>query len=321
MNKYKSHFLRVSSCLKDNINCKEITEYVDIIVSDKNVDEELFLDLYTIIHLKSNDVGFEFKDRIIKKVDTFFVEILNAIIIGDETKLASLSKYLHEPKYTKLGYSIIGTGSALGEKKFKKLIDSLKSSDAVKTKSIEDILDTELYVKDIGVDIISDLITNLIQDVLGEYTAMVLNSHIKGNEIRYIETHYWDENNKEWAIKEIPMLNYKINIDSIIEDNFLLVPKSFTADKHQKSKIIKNIFDNCIFDLYKSRILSDTAKYSNYINEKDVVYKKKVIECIKDELGNECGDSNNKHITSHGLMNLIALYPKIKEYINNNIKN
>ncbi|ELC8368519.1 hypothetical protein QYB79_003050 [Clostridium perfringens] len=307
--------IRVSKYLDDII-----PEYVDIIINNDTLDEKRFLDLYTIIHMRFNTVGYDFKERILKKVQTFFEEILKAIINDDEDKHEYLSNNLHEAKYTKLGYSISGPGKALGKEKYKKLIDSLKSSEAFKTDSIEDILDTELYIKDVGVDIISDLITNLIQDILSEYTEKTLNNLAMGDKIRYINTHYWDENDNKWVNKDLAMLNYKYSFDCSKEYNYLLVPNSFTSDSYQKERIIKNVFDNCIFNIFESKILSDKSKYSNYIGKNETVFKYKVIEFIKNELGESCSTKDNKYITSHGLMSLVKRYPEIKEYINDNIK-
>lgn len=307
--------LRVSKYLND-----DIPEYIDIIINNNNLDEKRFLDLYTIIHIRSNVVGYDVKEKIIKKVQSFFEEILNAIINDDENKHEYLSSNLHEAKYTKLGYSINGPGKALGKEKYKKLITSLKNSEAFKTNSIEDILDTELYIKDIGVDIISDLITNLIQDILSEYTEKTLNDLAMGDKIRYIDTHYWDENSNEWINEKLAMLNYKDNLNYSKEYNYLLVPNSFTADSHQKERIIQNIFNNCIFEIFKSKILSDKSKNANYIGKNNTVYKYKAIEFIKDELGENCSTKDNKYITSHGLMSLIKKYPEIKKYIDENIK-
>ncbi|ELC8386060.1 hypothetical protein QYB55_001191 [Clostridium perfringens] len=43
--------------------------------------------MYTIIHRNSRDKGYEFKDRIVEKVKTYFEELLKAIKDNDEVRL------------------------------------------------------------------------------------------------------------------------------------------------------------------------------------------------------------------------------------------
>ena len=226
-------------------------------------------------------------------------------------------KNLHEAKYTMLGYSKGSPGQAFGPEKFNKLVNSIKSSRAFKSNNINSFLDIELYAKGIGVDLISDLISNLAQDVLAEYTEERLNSLSMGDKIRYVNTHCWDEEYRMWNYKELAMVNYCKEFGEK-EFNYLLVPKCFTSDNTQKYKIIKNIFDNCIYDIYKKRILSDKNKYKKYMGKNKKVYKYKVVQCINDEFGYETKGKRSV-ILFKSLLDLIIKYPQIKKYIDENI--
>ena len=320
----ENNILKVSQYLiDDNSKNNAPLTCVDIVISNDYLDEERFLDLYTILHLKTADFGYKYKERILKKIETLFTEILNAIINDNNEHLDYLSNYLGEAKYIKLGYSKSSPGTGLGKKKFYNLIKSIKSSNAFKDGAIEHLLDTELYISGIAEDIISDLIANAIQDVLSEYTEDVVNSYIKGNEIREIETHYWNELTIEWDIKTLPMLNYKKDITSEKEYNYLLVPNSFTCGTNQKSYIIHSIFKDYIFDIFQSKILNNPVKYSTYyehLTPKNTIPYRWVLEFIKNELGIDSDITTNSSLTCYGLLSLVKAYPDIKEYIDGTIK-
>lgn len=308
--------MKMSEYLQD-----EIPEYVDIPVGVE-FDENKFIDMYTIIHTSSRRNGFEFKDRVITKVGTFFEEVLKAVTENDMDRHNYLSKNLHEAKYTMLGYSEGTPGQAFGPEKYAILIESIKKSQARETGRINDILDAELYAENIGVDLISDLISNLIQDVLSEYTENMLNNLSMADKIIYIKTHYWNEKLRQWEYNDLPMVNYRKKLGEK-EYYYLLVPDGFTAGKKQKDVILKNIFNNCIYDIYRTKILSNEEKYNKYIyenkNEKGV-WMYQVINCINDEFNINSNGNKKVNIPTKSLLDLIQKYPQIKAYIEKEIK-
>lgn len=200
------------------------------------------------------------------------------------------------------------------------LINSLKESDAYKNGMINDILDAQLYVKNIGVEIISDLITNLIQDVLSEYTKEKLQSLDMENNIKYCKTHYWNEYTKSWDTKEIPVIFYTNPLNKKIF-SYLLVPYDFTSNENKRKKILNDIFNESVYELYEKKILSNPDKYKNYINKDQRVYKKSVVQLINYELGENSCVLGNGYITNKGLLGLINHYDEIKEFIEVKIKN
>lgn len=293
--------------------------YIDILVGEE-IDEKRFVDMYTILAVSSKKEGIEYKDRIVEKVSSYFNEVLNAVRLNDEERLKQLSKHIHEARYTRLGYSVSGPGKGFGGDKFSKLIQSMKKSNAFATGVINDILDVELYVDNIGVDIISDLITNLIQDILSEYTEEKLNSLAMAHLIRKIKTHYWDENGSCWAEKELTMLQYKKNIQ---EEGlyYLLVPQSYTCDEKQKERIIDNIFENSIHKVCEKIIFNNMYEYGQYVKSTKkgpILYKKQAARFINEQIGDGLAkEEGNGYITSKGLLDLIEKYPEIKNYIDN----
>ncbi|VIG20070.1 Uncharacterised protein [Clostridioides difficile] len=268
--------------------------------------------------------GYEFRDRVIEKVKTYFEEVLKAIRNSDSKKLDYLSKYIHEAKYTNLGFSVSGSGKGFGKDKFSFLVNSIKKSEAFHSGAIGDILDVELYVDDIGVDIISDLITNLIQDILSEYTENKLNNLKMNSNITHINTHFWNETLKQWDNKSMPVVYYSEPPYSKIY-NYLLVPKMFTADENQKERIVKKIFDDCVFKLYKEKIFDNELKYSKYIHElKDgdkIIYKNKVVQFINNEFGEGSAKEGKGYLTKNGLLHIIKNYDVVKKFLDSVIKN
>lgn len=309
-------FIKISHYLND-----ELPEYINILVGEE-VDEKRFVDMYTIIHRNSKDKGYAFKDRVIEKVRAYFEEVLKAIKENDEARLIVLSKHIHEAKYTCLGYSQKGSGKGFGAKKFTNLVSSIKKSEAFETGLISDVLDVELYIEKIGVDIISDLVTNLIQDVLAEYTENVVNELAMAYKLRGVNTHFWDEETRQWIKADLPMISYNKELGGK-EYNYLLVPEGFTCDKNQKDRILRQIFDNSVYEIYSTKILADREKYGQYIHEtknKVEVYKKQVSKLINEEFGQGSAIEGRGYLTPKGLLDLIKHYKEIKDFIELEIK-
>lgn len=282
--------------------------------------------MYTIIHIKKNDEAYEYKDRVIEKVKTYFEEVLSAIRNSNNERLNYLSKHIHEAKYTNLGYSASGvsTGKGFGSDKFKFLVESIKKSEAYSSGTICDILDVELYVENIGVDLISDLITNLIQDILSEYTEKILSNLNMENSITHIDMHFWNEDSKEWENKRMPIIYYSKPPKHKIY-NYLLVPEVFTSGDKQKEKIVQRIFDECVYGIYEKKIFSDPIKYEKYIHEykggDKTVFKNRVSRLMNHELGEGSAKEGHGYITGKGLLGLLENYEEVKKYIELEIKN
>ncbi|ELC8386059.1 hypothetical protein QYB55_001190 [Clostridium perfringens] len=188
---------------------------------------------------------------------------------------------------------------------------------------ISDVLDVELYIEQIGVDIISDLVTNLIQDVLSEYTENVANELAMADKLRNVNTHFWDEEKRKWIKSDLQMISYTKELGDK-EYNYLLVPEGFTCDENQKDKILKQIFDDSVYEIYTKKILSDREKYGQYIYEtkrRIGVYKKQVSKLINEEFGEGSAVEGRGYLTPKGLLDLIKNYKEIKDFIELEIKN
>ncbi len=110
---------------------------------------------------------------------TFFEEILAAIKTGDTARVRELLVRLAEPNETHLGLSVgRSRGRGLGMARGRDLADALSASLAVKTGLLRDLEDSVLMVEGIGLDIVSDITTNVLRGQLIGYTQQV--SHMYG---------------------------------------------------------------------------------------------------------------------------------------------
>ena len=104
-------------------------------------------------------------------IQSFFQHVLKLIKAGKRAEAEELLGELREPNETRLGLSTDKPqGRALGTESAKEVWAALSRSQAAKSGLLRDLEDTALMVEGIGVDIISDITTNIIRKPLIEYT-------------------------------------------------------------------------------------------------------------------------------------------------------
>lgn len=162
--------------------------------------------MYKIVHLFSLDDGYTYQDRVLAKISTFFMKLLAAVQKNDDKAVDYLAQYAHEDKFTKLGYGEYGPGKGFGSDTFDSLVKAIRTSHAAQSGFINDILDAELYAENVGVDTISDLLGNLIHDVLSDYTVSLLNKLGKEEFLGSTKITYWNEATQEWNERNMPCL-------------------------------------------------------------------------------------------------------------------
>jgi hypothetical protein len=139
-------------------------DFVDV---DTSQDNRLYLDPYAI-QIRDDAWSAECGDAI----RSFFNEILDALRTENDGRARHLLGHLHEPNETFLGQSDgKPSGRGVGRDKAADLMNALKRSRAFQTGLISDISEAELFIENIGPDTISDLTTNLLRGLLGEYTV------------------------------------------------------------------------------------------------------------------------------------------------------
>jgi hypothetical protein len=142
-------------------------EFVDVVLEE---DTPLFVDPRAFVALKST-----WGDECVVLIRQFFDEVLTAIRDDDDDRARLLLDGLHEPNETRLGFTrgrVAGRG--VGKGLADDLYASLSESDVVRADGlIEDLEDTALLVPGIGVDLVSDITTNIVRAKLIEFTVSI----------------------------------------------------------------------------------------------------------------------------------------------------
>jgi hypothetical protein len=140
-------------------------EFLDVVLE---VDTRLFLDPRAFIALQS-----DWGNECVALIRRFFDEVLTAIRDDDGDRARLLLDGLHEPNETRLGLSqgkVAGRG--VGPGLADDLYRSLSESAVVRKDGlIEELEDTALLLPGIGVDLVSDIATNIVRRKLIEFTV------------------------------------------------------------------------------------------------------------------------------------------------------
>lgn len=147
-------------------NLKRTQATLDFVDVDINTDTRLFISprAFSLLHS-------EWSDACISLIQNFFGTVLKAIRDADDAKAEALLRELREPNETHLGMSTgPSRGRALGELSAHDVWAALSQSQAAKSGLISDLEDTVLLIEGVGVDIISDITTNIIRSQLISYT-------------------------------------------------------------------------------------------------------------------------------------------------------
>lgn len=193
-------------------NSQANIDFVDI---DLSTDTPLYLDPYAI-QIRDDEWSTKCGDNI----RSFFNELLDSLRLENLDHVMHLLSNLHEPNETFLGQSQgYPNGKAIGETKAIQLAEALRNSRAFETGMLSDISDAELFIRGIGRDTISDLTTNILRNLLAEYTRDQCILHdIDVETVRSIGP-AWDIVSRNWVSRsyELPVWRGRA---------IVLVPKS-----------------------------------------------------------------------------------------------
>lgn len=210
-------------------------DFVDVNVAG---DTRLFISPTALAHLPS-----DWGDGCVFLIQNFFQTVLKAIQDGRHEHAEALLTALKEPNETHLGLSRgRAQGRALGDGSAHRVWRAMAQSEAAKSGLLKDLEDTVLLIHGVGVDIISDMTTNIIRGPLIEYTQEVckrfgikLHDGVDSGPI-------WDPTKRVWTAKyvELPI--------SPKYGKILLVPKAivrpdvqFKADSYYRHHILTHL--------------------------------------------------------------------------------
>lgn len=191
-------------------------DFVDV---SNEFDTPVYVDPYAI-EIQDDNWAAQASDYI----RVFFTEVLAALRAGDIERAQNLMSHLREPEETFLGVSQFDPkGRGVGKGQAKQLIAAILGSKAYASGLLTDLSEMALYVEGIDRDKISDLTTNIIRELLVDYTGQQCDLH--GVEIkRYSGPSLWDPKLKNWRSKHV-------NLPFIDEKPVLLVPKYIVRRK------------------------------------------------------------------------------------------
>ncbi len=193
---------------------------LDFIDIDSEKDLPLFIDPYAL-SIRNDDWSQKCNQYIV----SFFQTAIDYIRAGKEREAKKLLDNLSEPNETCLGVSRkIPKGRGVSGKQALDLYQALAQSQAAKKGLLSELADCDLFVEGIGYDKISDITTNIIRELLIEYTQKqcgLYNIPLIGN---VASGKFWNPQENKWAqsYAQLPIINDK---------KILLVPKSIVRFK------------------------------------------------------------------------------------------
>ncbi len=201
---------RVSRIFKLGLDQASL-DFVDV---DISTDTAVFISPKALKDLNSN-----WGHKCISLVQDFFSYVLQLIRSGHHSEAIDLLSTLREPNETHLGLSSgKSRGRGLGSQSAADVWLALTQSGAARSGLLTDLEDTTLLIRGIGVDLVSDITTNIIRGPLIEYTQDMAEQRGIPLKDGVPSGPLWDSHSKSWKSEftRLPMTR---------EGKLILVPK------------------------------------------------------------------------------------------------
>lgn len=241
------------------------TQYeIDFIDIDTQFDTQMFIDPYWISKQDN-----EFTIRCDSLIKSFFTQLITLIKESKMQKALKLCENLRESSDVCLGYAKQrGTsGSGMGPAIIRDFCFALKRSVAVENDILVNIEDVKVFLENIDVDRISDMVANIIRKPLLEYTEL----QCKNYNIPMVDDHsnyYWDGKNLSWE---------RVNCRHLIINGkkILLVPKAIvsSANKYTNFNFVQHYILNALQEYHLAEKTSLVQKRKNgaqYVTKKSI---------------------------------------------------
>lgn len=237
---------------------------IDFVNIDPETDTELFIDPYWLSR-QENEFAIVC-DTLIK---SFFTKLISLIKNNEMRQAIALCSHLKESSDICLGYSKKrGTlGSGMGPDIIRDFCYALKRSTAVENDLLVNIEDAKIFLENIDVDRISDMVANIIRKPLLEYTIQQCNNY----NIPMTEAHsnfFWEGKTLTWE---------RVNIKQLIVNgkHLLLVPKNIVADsnKYTSLNFLQHYILNALQEQHlqqKSVLVQKRKDGTEYVTKKSI---------------------------------------------------
>lgn len=267
-------------------------DFVDI---DISTDTPLFVDPY---HLSKYSSPFAIEAN--KRINSFFTYLIELLINKNYEEANRIFSHVGEINETCLGMSKdkpIGRG--IGEKNTMAIFEELKNSDAVKLNQMEGLEDLRIFVRGVDRDKISDMTSNIIRDLLIEYTQNQCELYGIPLTPNTPSGFYWDYETRKWK-------NCLTNMLVIGEKRYLLVPKM--AVSYSIKYTTATLYNRYALSYLQEENIKEKTSLVQFRKEKEgyrepFVTKKSIKEVHEKEIGE---DEMKEWITS-----FVNAHPKV----------
>jgi len=234
-------------------------DFVDI---NTDFDTPVYVDPYAI-EIR-NDIWSGEASNLIRG---FFLEVLEALRLGDDARAQNLMSHLHEPYETYLGVSEgKPQGKGVGHKQSRQMINAIRSSAAFRSGLLSDLSEMALFVEYVDRDKISDLTTNIIRKKLVQYTQEQCSLY--GIPVQqYNGPPAWDATLKNWRSEYF-------DLPHIEEKPVLLVPKYIV--RRRLSLDSQEFYNKQITDFLMAEHLKANSGLVTLLKGKQKILKKDV---------------------------------------------
>lgn len=191
--------------------------FVDVHIERDNL---LFLDP-SAIRNDPSPLGLRAHAQLI----SYFGEVLRcrqSAAAVDQAKGLDILQQLHEPNETRLGMSSAGVqGHGWGDELGERLWIELQTNRACQAAALTRLEDLKLFIDKVGDDLVSDMTTRVIFDVLADFTQdMMLRYPALGAATTNVNTLTWDAASLTWVTATV-------SLPDVAPHPLLLVPKGW----------------------------------------------------------------------------------------------
>lgn len=159
------------------------------------------------------------------QLQSYFGEVLRcraSVSPLDQVNGLAILQELHEPNETRLGLSVKGVqGHGWGDEMGERLWDELGGNAACRAASLTRIEDLALFIDKVGDDLISDMTTRVVFDVLADFTKQMMTRYpVLAGAVAQVSARAWDAATLSW-------IDTSVALPDVSPHPLVLVPKNW----------------------------------------------------------------------------------------------
>lgn len=196
---------------------------VDFLDVELITDNKLWIDPM-MIYMDKSEMGI----NCCRMIQEYFKSLLDFAIKNDDFNGKKYTNNFREINETRLGYSANEPNGLSGGKNLGyQIYEIIKKSNAVKTNLISDIFDASVMIEGLGIDKLSDFITNIILEQLIAYTQKECKKYNIPMQNVSLKYKMWSSSDNIW--KNINSLQLPFDEESNLA--IIFIPKKYVEKK------------------------------------------------------------------------------------------